>query len=202
MTSSDSSTPLPSRGAALELLHEWIEAEGLRKHSLAVEAAVRHYARRSGADEDLWGLAGLLHDLDWERHPEEHPKVAVERLRELDYPEPLLKAILAHAPDRTGIEPESELERTLFACDELSGFIMACARVRPDGIHGMTPKSVTKKLKDRAFAAGVSREDVARGFELLGVERNAHIAELIEALTAISEELGLRGNGAAMSGGE
>jgi len=175
---------MPDRNDALELLESWVENPGLRGHMLAVEAAVRHYARMRGADEELWGLAGLLHDLDWERHPEEHPLPAVEELRRRGYPEPVLHAILAHRSEYTGVEPETELDRTLVACDELSGIVVACSLVRPNGISDLTPKSVVKKLKDRAFAAGVSREEVARGIELIGLERNVHIQNVIDGLRA------------------
>jgi putative nucleotidyltransferase with HDIG domain len=184
---------MPDRKDALELLREWVENEGLRNHMLAVEAAVRHYARLRGGDEELWGLAGLLHDLDWERHPDEHPLKAVEELRSRGYPEEILTAILAHRSEFTGVEPRSELDRVLVACDELSGLVVACCLVRPNGIDDLAPKSVVKKLKDRAFAAGVSREEVDRGFGLLGIERDAHIQNVIDALRAKGEELRVRG---------
>jgi putative nucleotidyltransferase with HDIG domain len=184
---------MPDRSDALELLHEWVENEGLRSHMLAVEAAVRHYARLLGGDEELWGLAGLLHDLDWERHPGEHPLRAVEELRSRGYPEEVLTAILAHRSEFTGVQPRSQLDRVLVACDELSGLVVACCLVRPNGIDDLTPKSVVKKLKDRAFAAGVSRDEVDRGLALLGVERDVHVQNVIEALRAKGEELGVRG---------
>lgn len=184
---------MPDRAHALSLLHEWVENEGLRKHMLAVEAAVRAYARERGADEETWGLAGLLHDLDWERYPEEHPLKAVEVLREEGYPEEVLHAILAHRQHFTGVEPTTDLDRVLVACDELSGLVMACALVRPTGIDDMEPKSVVKKLKDKAFAAGVSREEVAHGMELIGMERSDHIRNVIQALQGVAGELGIRG---------
>jgi predicted hydrolase (HD superfamily) len=184
---------MPQREHALSLLHEWVENEGLRTHMRAVEAAVRHYAGIRGADPDVWGLAGLLHDLDWERHPGEHPLPGVARLREDGYPEEVIHAILAHRPDFTGVEPETELDRVLYACDELSGLVVACCLVRPNGIDDLKPKSVVKKLKDRAFASGVSREDVNRGIELIGLERNEHIQNVIEGLRAEGERLGIRG---------
>jgi putative nucleotidyltransferase with HDIG domain len=184
---------MPHRQDALALLHEWVENEGLRNHMLAVEAAVRHYARLRGADPELWGLAGLLHDLDWERHPEEHPLVAVKLLRERGYPEEVLHAILAHRSELTQVEPERELDRVLVACDELSGLVVACCLVRPNGIDDLKPKSVVKKLKDRAFAAGVSREEVARGMELIGLERNEHIQNVIDGIRTEGERLGIRG---------
>ena len=184
---------MPQREHALSLLHEWVENEGLRTHMRAVEAAVRHYAGIRGADPDIWGLAGLLHDLDWERHPEEHPLPGVARLQEDGYPEEVIHAILAHRPDFTGVDPETELDRVLYACDELSGLVVACCLVRPNGIDDLKPKSVVKKLKDRAFAAGVSREDVNRGFELIGLERSEHIQNVIDGLRAEGESLGIRG---------
>ncbi|NIP60175.1 MAG: HD domain-containing protein, partial [Gemmatimonadetes bacterium] len=163
------------------------------KHMYAVEAAVRHYARMRGEDEDLWGLAGLLHDLDWEKHPDRHPLAAVERLRELGYPEEVVHAILAHRSDFTGVEPETELDKVLVACDELSGLVFATCLVRPTGIDDLKPKSVKKKLKDKAFAAGVSRDEVERGVELLGIERNEHIQNVIDGLRAVAAELEIRG---------
>jgi putative nucleotidyltransferase with HDIG domain len=184
---------MPERAQAVALLEEWVENEALRKHMYAVEAAVRHYARQRGADEDLWGLAGLLHDLDWEKHPDRHPLQAVEKLQELGYPEEVIHAIHAHRADFTGVSPETELDRVLYACDELSGLVYACCLVRPSGIDDLTPKSVVKKLKDKTFAAGVSRDDVAHGIELIGLERNVHIQNVIDGLRAIGRELGIRG---------
>jgi putative nucleotidyltransferase with HDIG domain len=183
---------MPDRADAVALLEEWVENEGLRKHMYAVEAAVRHYARLRGADEDLWGLAGLLHDLDWEKHPEEHPLKAVDHLRAEGYPEEVVHAILAHRSDFTGVEPESELDRVLVACDELSGLVFATCLVRPSGIDDLKPKSVTKKLKDKAFAAGVNRDEVQRGIELIGLERSEHIQNVIEGLRSIAEQLEIR----------
>lgn len=184
---------MPDRAHALDLLHAWVDNENLRKHMLAVEAAVRHYARLRGADEETWGLAGLLHDLDWEKHPEAHPLEAVKALEAQGYPEEVTHAILAHRPDFTGVEPEAELDRVLFACDELSGLVHATCLVRPNGIDDLKPKSVTKKLKDKAFAAGVSREDVERGVELIGLERAEHIQNVIDGLRPVAAELGIRG---------
>jgi putative nucleotidyltransferase with HDIG domain len=184
---------MPDRTDAVALLEEWVENEGLRKHMYAVEAAVRHYARMRGEDEELWGLAGLLHDLDWEKHPENHPLTAVDHLREAGYPEDVLHAILAHRSDFTGVEPTSELDKVLVACDELSGLVYATCLVRPTGIDDLKPKSVTKKLKDKQFAAGVSREEVQRGVELLGLERSEHIQNVIDGLRAVATELEIRG---------
>jgi putative nucleotidyltransferase with HDIG domain len=183
---------MPNRDDAVALLEQWVENDGLRKHMYAVEAAVRHYAKLRGGDADLWGLAGLLHDLDWEKHPDQHPLKAVERLRELGYPEEVLHAILAHRSDFTGIEPTSELDKVLVACDELSGLVFAACLVRPNGIDDLAPKSVVKKLKDKAFAAGVSREEVERGVELIGLERAQHIQNVIDGLRAAGAELGIR----------
>lgn len=184
---------MPDRSEATQLLEEWVENEGLRTHMYAVEAALRHYARLRGADEELWGLAGLLHDLDWEKYPDQHPLIAVEHLRGLGYPEEVLHAILAHRPEFTGVEPESELDKVLLACDELSGLVYAACLVRPNGIDDLKPKSVTKKLKDKTFAAGVSRDEVAKGIELIGLERSEHIQNVIDGLRSVAAELGIRG---------
>lgn len=182
---------MPTREEALELLEQWVENPGLRNHMKAVEAAVRFYARRSGADEERWGLAGLLHDLDWEKHPDEHPLEAVDELRRLGYDEEILHAILAHRSDFTGVQPETPLDRTLIACDEITGLVNATALVRPSGIGDMKAKSVKKKMKDSAFAAGVDRESVREGAELIGVDLDQHIANVIEAMREIADELGL-----------
>jgi putative nucleotidyltransferase with HDIG domain len=182
---------MPSRDEAVRLLEEWVGNQGLRNHMRCVEVAVRSYARRSGADEEQWGLAGLLHDLDWEKYPEEHPLRAVELLRSLGFDEEILHAILAHRGEFTGVAPESALDRTLLACDEMTGLITATALVRPTGIADLTPKSVKKKMKDAAFAAGVDRNDIRRGAELLGIELDEHIANVIAAMQEIGDELGL-----------
>lgn len=182
---------MPTRDEAVQLLEEWVENENLRKHMYAVEAAVRSYARERGADEELWGLAGLLHDLDWEKYPEEHPLKAAETLRERGYPEEVVHAILAHRSDFTGVEPETPLDRHLVACDELTGLITATALVRPNGIDDLKPKSVKKKMRDSAFAAGVDRESVRNGAELIGIDFDEHIANVIAAMRGISDDLGL-----------
>ena len=182
---------MPTREEALELLEQWVENPGLRNHMKSVEAAVRFYARRAGADEERWGLAGLLHDLDWEKHPDEHPLKAVDELRRLGYDEEILHAILAHRSDFTGVAPETPLDRTLVACDEITGLVTATALVRPTGIDDLKAKSVKKKMKDKAFAAGVDRDDVRRGAELLGVELGEHIDNVIAAMREIGDELGL-----------
>lgn len=184
---------MPGRQEAVVLLEEWVANKGLRKHMYAVEAAVRYYAQLRGGDEDIWGLAGLLHDLDWEKHPEEHPLRAVAQLREEGYPEEVLQAILAHRADFTGVEPESELDKVLIACDELSGLVYATCLVRPNGIDDMKPKSVTKKLKDKTFAAGVSRDEVQKGVDLIGLERIEHIQNIINALRTVADQLQIRG---------
>jgi len=184
---------MPDRDDAVTLLHRWVENEGLRKHMYAVEAAVRHYARKMGAEEEVWGLAGLLHDLDWERHPEVHPMKGVEALKEGGYPEEVIHAVLAHRPEYTGVQPETDLDRVLYACDEISGLIHAACLMRPNGIDDIKPKSVVKKLKDRAFAAGVDRDQVARGVELVGLDRNEHIQNVIDGMRTIGEVLGIRG---------
>jgi putative nucleotidyltransferase with HDIG domain len=183
---------MPDRTDAVELLEQWVENEGLRNHMRAVEAAVRQYATSFGEDADLWGHAGLLHDLDWEKYPDEHPLRAVEELRARGYPESVLHAILAHREEFTNVAPESKLDRTLVACDELTGLISACALVRPNGIDDLAPKSVKKKMKDHTFAAGVDRESIRQGAELLGLELDQHIANVIAAMRAIGDELGLR----------
>lgn len=182
---------MPSRAEAAALLEEWVENEGLRNHMRSVEAAVRAYARRFGEDENHWGLAGLLHDLDWEKFPEEHPLRAVDALRERGYEEDILHAILAHRPDFTGVKPETLLDRTLSACDEITGLVTATALVRPTGIDGLTAKSVKKKMKDPAFARGVDRNEVRHAAEELGVDLDEHIQTVIDAMSAIADELGL-----------
>jgi putative nucleotidyltransferase with HDIG domain len=184
----------PTREEAWELVCEWIESDSLRKHVLGVEAAMRVYAQRAGADEELWGIAGLVHDLDYERYPDletGHPRHALEELRKRDYPEEVIDAVAGHA-DFMGVPRETAMAKTLYAVDELSGFVAACALVRPTGIEGMTPKSVRKKLKQPSFAAGVNRDEVRRGIEELGVDETEHIQLVIDALAANAAELGLQ----------
>lgn len=191
------STPL-SRDEAWSLLTEWVASDSLRRHCLAVEASMRAVAVSLDGDVESWGLAGLLHDLDYERFPDlatGHPRHAVAELDRRDVDPAIVHAIAAHAP-YLGVEPESDMDRALLAVDELSGFVLAVAYVRPQGIHGMTPKSVKKKLKTPAFAAAVSREDVARGPELLGLEPDALIALVIGALEAEADALALHGSAA------
>ncbi|MGH7476176.1 MAG: HD domain-containing protein [Longimicrobiales bacterium] len=182
---------MPTREDALSLLDSWVPNPALRGHMRAVEAAVRGYARRFGEDEARWGLAGLLHDLDWEKYPDAHPFRAVEELRAQGYPEDVLHAILAHRHAFTGVAPETLLDRTLLACDELTGMITATALVRPSGIDDLTPKSVKKKLKDPTFARGVDREEVRQGAELLGIDMTEHIQNVIDSMREIGPELGL-----------
>src|SRR5215831_14439976 len=190
-----------SRNDAWTLLCEYTQNENLRKHALAVEACVRAYARKSGADEELWGLTALLHDFDYERWPNndhapdrEHPAEGAKILRERGYPEEIIRAILSHA-DYCNVPRESPLEHTLFACDELAGFLTACVFVRPSkSILDLETSSVTKKLKDKAFAKGVNRDDVRNGATELGIPLEEHISFCIEAMRENADALGLRGN--------
>jgi putative nucleotidyltransferase with HDIG domain len=186
-----------SRDRAWETLTRHTKSEALRRHALAVEAAVRAYARRFGEDEVLWGVTALLHDFDWEMHPtlEQHPQDGAPILRAEGYPDEVVEAVLSHA-EHLGLPRDTPLKKTLFACDELSGFIHACGLVRPDGIATLEAKSVKKKLKQPSFAAGVNRDDVYKGAEKLGVELDDHIRFVIEALRPIAPELGLRQGGA------
>jgi putative nucleotidyltransferase with HDIG domain len=180
-----------SRDDAWTLLCEWTASESLRRHMLAVEAAMRAYAPRFDGDVDLWGLTGLMHDLDYERYPnleDGHPRYAMEELSERGYPPELVRAVASHA-DFLGVSRDTPMEKTLFAVDELCGFILAVAYVRPEGLVGMTPKSVKKKLKQPSFAAAVNREDLTRSAEELGVDFDEHLATVIEALTERREEL-------------
>ena len=184
----------PTRPAALSLMHEHVQSESLRRHMYSVEAACRAYARKFGEDEELYGLAGLLHDFDYEEHPDQHPLTGVEMLRERGYPEPLIRAVQAHYPARTGVTPESRLERTLSACDEITGLITAAALVRPSrSVMDLEAKSVLKKMKDRAFAAGVDRDEVRHAAEALGVDLAEHVQFVIEAMRGVAPSLGLAG---------
>lgn len=192
---------MPNRIDAWNLLCEYTQSESLRKHALAVEACVRAYARKLGGDEENWALAGLLHDFDYERWPnadhhptQEHPYAGSLILREHGYPEEIITAILGHA-NYSGVPRVSPLDKSLFACDELAGFLTACALIKPSkSIHEVEAASVKKKLKDKAFARGVSREDVYKGAEELGVPLEEHIAFCIEALCTVASDLGLQGN--------
>jgi len=200
---------MPTRDEAWKLLCEYTENENLRKHALAVEACVRAYARKGGHDENLWSIAALLHDFDYERwpnqehHPSEgHPSEGSKILREHGYPEDMIRAILSHA-DYTGVARQSALEHALFACDELAGFLTACSLVRPSkSILDLEVNSVKKRLKDKAFARGVSREDVAKGAEELGIPIEEHIANCIAAMRAVADSLGLAGAAAAGFAGD
>lgn len=186
-------TAAPDREAAWKLLCEWTKSEPLRKHALGVEAAMRAYARKLGGDEELWAVTGLLHDLDYERHPtkEEHPFKGVEALREAGYPEEVLQAILGHA-SYSGVPRESLMAKALFAVDELSGFIVAVALVRPSKkLDDVTVKSVKKKLKEKSFAKGCDRDEIALGAKELGVDMDEHIQTVITALQGIAGDLGL-----------
>jgi putative nucleotidyltransferase with HDIG domain len=184
-----------TREQAWELFCEWTESPSLRKHVQAVEAAMRAYAPRFGADPDLWGLVGLLHDLDYERYPDletGHPRRALEELERRGFSPEFVRAVASHA-DFLGVSRDSDMEKALYAVDELSGFVMACAYVRPEGIHGMTPKSVKKKMKTPAFAAAVNRDDLREGAEALGVDFDEHVSTVIAALEQRSGELDLDG---------
>lgn len=192
---------LPSRAEALALQHEYTQNGNLRRHMLAVEAAMRAYARKLGADEELWGLTGLLHDFDYERWPndahnptEGHPSTGVKTLREKGYPEEMCVAILGHG-DYTGVPRETPLAKALYAVDELAGFLTACALVRPNGITDLEVKSVKKKMKDAAFARAVDRDEMQRAAADLGLEFGEHVAFVIDAMRGIAGELALAGRG-------
>ncbi len=185
-----------SRSAAWELLTEYTKSESLLKHALAVEAAVRGYARAFGEDEEAWAIVALLHDFDYERWPslEDHPFRGSEILREKGYPEWVVQAILSHA-DYSGVPREGRLEKTLFACDEMAGFITAASLVRPSkSVLDLEPSSVMKRMKDKAFARGVKREDLRAGAELLGLPLEEHIANVIAFMRPQAEALGLKGS--------
>jgi putative nucleotidyltransferase with HDIG domain len=183
----------PSRDEAWTLFCEWTESDSLRKHVLGVEAAMRAYARDRGEDEELWAVTGIVHDLDYERYPDletGHPRMALEELRRLGYPAEVVDAVAGHA-DFLNVPRTTPLAKTLYAVDELSGFITACAMVRPTGIVGMTPKSVKKKLRQPSFAAAVDRDDIRRGAEDLGVDFDEHVARVVAAMEGRADELGL-----------
>ena len=189
---------MPSRAEALALVHEYTQSESLRKHMLSVEAAMRAYARRFDEDEERWGITGLLHDFDYERWPNaersataEHPSEGVRLLRERGYPEDVCEAILGHA-DYTGVPRTTRMAKTLFAVDELTGLVTATALVKPSrSVHDVDAAGVRKKMKDKAFARGVSREDVVAGAAELGVELDEHVQFVIDAMKAESAALGL-----------
>jgi putative nucleotidyltransferase with HDIG domain len=183
----------PTRTAAWATLTRYTKGEALLRHGLAVEASVGWYARHFGEDEDYWRAAALLHDFDYEMHPtlDQHPQDGAAILREEGYPEDIVETVLSHA-EHLGRPRDTLLKRTLFACDELSGFVHACGLVRPTGLDGLEPKSVKKKLKQPSFAAGVHRDEVYAGAEGLGIELDQHIANVVEALQPIAPGLGLR----------
>ena len=182
-----------TRERAWETLTKYTQSEALRRHALAVEASTAWYARHSDEDEELWRVVALLHDFDYEIHPtlDQHPQDGAAILREEGYPDEVIEAVLSHA-EHLEMPRDTQLKKTLFACDELSGFIHACGLVRPDGIDTLEPRSVRKKLKQPSFASGVNRDDVYKGAELLGVELDQHIAFVIEAMRPIARDLGLR----------
>ncbi|MFL5906747.1 MAG: HD domain-containing protein [Solirubrobacterales bacterium] len=182
-----------SREDAWQLVCEWIESDSLRKHLLGVEAAMRAYARKWGDDEETYAVTGLVHDLDYERYPDlesGHPRYAIEELTKRGYPPEVIDAVAGHA-DFMGVPRETRLAKTLYGVDELSGFVAACAMVRPTGVEGMKPKSVKKKLKQPSFAAAINREEVQRGIDELEVDPDEHIALIIDALAERADELGL-----------
>jgi putative nucleotidyltransferase with HDIG domain len=182
-----------SRDAAWELVCEWVQSESLRRHLLGVEACMRAYAREWGEDEELYAVTGLVHDLDYERYPDldtGHPRYALEELEQRGYPQEVIAAVAGHA-ELLEVPRETRMAKTLYAVDELSGFVAACALVRPTGIEGMKPKSVKKKLKQPSFAAGVDRGQVQRGIEELGVDPDQHLQRVIAAMSERAEELGL-----------
>jgi putative nucleotidyltransferase with HDIG domain len=183
----------PTRDQAWETLTKYTQSDALRRHALAVEAAVGAYARKFGEDEELWRVTALLHDFDYEMHPtlDKHPQDGAPILREEGYPEEVVEGVLSHA-EHLGLPRDTPMKKTLFACDELAGFIHACGLVRPDGIETLEPKSVRKKLKQPSFASGVNRDDVVKGAEELGVDLNEHIAFVTEAMRPIAGDLGLR----------
>lgn len=189
---------MPDRGEAWALVCEYTPSEQLRKHMLAVEAAMREYARHFGGDEELWGLVGLVHDFDYERYPDVatdgHPNVGARLLREKGWPEEIVTAVLSHATEVTGVERHSALERALYACDELTGLIMAVAYVRPSkNIADVSVSSVRKKWKDKAFAAGVNRAEIEHAADALGVPLEEHIGRVLTALQGIAPALELDG---------
>ena len=191
--------PLPTRDEAEQLLHEWVQSESLRRHMLAVEAAMRAYAQYYGEDEELWGITGLLHDLDYERFADMedtengHPRTELRLFREWDYPPELIHAVEAHATF-LGVPRESRLDKTLLACDELTGLILACAYVRPDrDLRSVKLKSVKKKWKDKAFTAAIDREENMEFIEDLGVPFDEHVQRVLDAMQGVASELGVDG---------
>jgi putative nucleotidyltransferase with HDIG domain len=182
----------PTRAQAWDTLTRYTKSEALLRHALAVEASTAFYARKFGEDEELWRVSAILHDFDYEMHPtlDKHPQDGAPILREEGYPEVVIEAVLSHANHLSPVR-DTPLKKSLFACDELSGFVHACGLVRPTGLEGLEPKSVKKKLKQPSFASGVSRDDVYEGAELLELELDEHIANVVSALQPIAGELGL-----------
>jgi putative nucleotidyltransferase with HDIG domain len=195
-TDRDASPPgqtLPTRDQALALLHEWVANPNLRKHCYAVEAAMRAYARQLGGDEERWGLAGLIHDFDWERHPDldRHPMDGVKVLRERGWPDDVCRAVLGHA-EHSGVPRDTPMAKALYACDELCGFLVACALVQPSrSLDEVEVASVKKKMKRADFARNVNRDDIVRGAAEMGVDFDAHVAFVLDAMRGIRGELGL-----------
>jgi putative nucleotidyltransferase with HDIG domain len=188
-----------NRDEAWRPFSEWTESDSLRKHVLGVEAAMVSYAREWDEDEELWAATGILHDLDYERYPDletGHPRYALKELEARGYPQELIDAVAGHA-EFLGVPRETRLAKTLYAVDELSGFVAACALVRPTGIHGLTPKSVKKKMKQPSFAAAVNRDEIRSGTEDLGVDFDEHVTRVIAAMEERADELGLEGQGEA-----
>jgi len=184
-----------NREEALAIVNEFIKNQNLVRHMLAVEAAMRFYAQKYNEDEDLWGITGILHDFDWEIHPtlDEHPQAGEPLLRERGVPDEIIRAIQSHA-DHTGVPRESQMEKALFACDEITGLITAVALVRPSrSLADLKVKSVKKKWKDKSFAAGANRDEIAQGAEEFGIELWQHVANVIEAMRRVAPELGLAG---------
>jgi putative nucleotidyltransferase with HDIG domain len=194
---------MPDRTAAWDLLTEFTQSESLRKHALAVEACMRAYARKFGADEELWGVVGLIHDFDYEKYPsaQEHPFKGSQILQERGYSDEIRRAIMSHA-EYSGVSRDTPMEKALFACDELAGFITAVALIKPGkSLAEVDAKSVRKRMKDKAFARKVNRDDIINGAKDLGVDLDEHISFCIEAMKAIARELGLDGSAAASSAG-
>jgi putative nucleotidyltransferase with HDIG domain len=183
-----------NRQDALDLLHEFTKGDALRKHGLAVEAAMRAYARKYGEDEETWGMVGLLHDFDYEAHPtaDEHPFVGAAIMRERGWPQEIVEGVLAHA-DYSGVKRDTPLKKTIFAVDELTGFITACALVYGRDLRNVTPERVRKKLKDKSFARQVNRQDILTGFDEMDTDPDQHIAFVVDAMKPLAKELGLAG---------
>lgn len=190
----------PTREDAWKLIQKYVPSDALQRHSLAVEAVMRHMARKAGQDEEMWGIVGLVHDLDYDQFPEEHCVKVVEILKGVDWPEPYIRAVVSHGWGIcSDVEPQTDLEKTLFAIDELTGLVTASALVRPSrSILDMTPKSVMKKWKDRSFAAGANRQVIEKGAQMLSVELNALIHDTIEGMKPVAEAIGLKGMPAAV----